>query len=137
MLMLLAVITVLGCDCGVRTHSISVSATPDTNFATPIRIDLVWVIDRDLVPTVSQLSASQWFEMRDQMLRDFTNGLEVESFELVVPFEGDLSLSPHGAEALFVFAADSSPGAHRARLDSLETVHLLFGPEGFTVYDGQ
>jgi len=101
--------------------TIAVSVVPDANANSPIAFDLVTINDKDLAKQVSQMTASEWFQKRDQIRLDFVRkgAVSVQSWEWVpgqvVP---DIQISTRKIpKELVVFANYSSSGPHRAKLD--------------------
>jgi hypothetical protein len=101
--------------------TIAVSVVPDANASSPIAFDLVTINDKDLAKQVSQMTASEWFQKRDQIRLDFVRkgAVAVHSWEWVpgqvVP---DIQISTRKIpKELVAFANYSSSGPHRAKLD--------------------
>jgi type VI secretion system protein len=101
--------------------TIAVSVVPDANANSPIAFDLVTINDKDLAKQVSQMTASEWFQKRDQIRLDFVRKgvVSVQSWEWVpgqvVP---DIQISTRKIpKELVVFANYSSSGPHRVKLD--------------------
>lgn len=101
--------------------TIAVSVVPDANANSPIAFDLVTINDKDLAKQVSQMTASEWFQKRDQIRLDFVRrgAVSIQSWEWVpgqvVP---DIQISTRKTpKELVVFANYSSSGPHRVKLD--------------------
>ncbi|AMC37029.1 hypothetical protein VN23_08160 [Janthinobacterium sp. B9-8] len=111
----------------IKLSSVSFSVASQANDDTPIPIDLVVVDDEELLKKLLALPASQWFEQRAQLQRDFPQALYVWSKELVPGQRLDVADAPvkgrRGAVVL-VYAGYSSPGMHRLRLDQQKNVIL-------------
>jgi type VI secretion system protein len=101
--------------------TVAVSVVADANANSPIAFDLVTINDKDLAKQVSQMTASEWFQKRDQIRLDFVKkgAVSVQSWEWVpgqvVP---DIQISTRKVpKELLVFANYSTSGPHRAKLD--------------------
>lgn len=125
-----------GCAASVSTKAFQVVAAPDANRTSPVPVDLVLVRAEALVPVLTALSARQWFEGREQFLRDYPGGLEYRSWEFVprqVLEVGRLPFSDRKGYALLVFADYLAEGVHRLRVDPLEEFRLVLRTDGFEV----
>ena len=62
-----------------------VQTAPLTNQNNPVAVDVLFVYDRDLLNTLLQMSASDWFAKREQLERDYPqrSGFAVWSWEWV------------------------------------------------------
>lgn len=101
--------------------TVAVSVVPDANANSPIAFDLVTINDKDLAKQVSQMTASEWFQKRDQIRLDFVRkgSVSIQSWEWVpgqvVP---NIQISTRKTpKELVVFANYSTSGPHRAKLD--------------------
>ncbi|QBC44929.1 type VI secretion protein [Iodobacter fluviatilis] len=111
----------------IKLSSVSFSVASMANEDTPIPIDLVVVDDEELLKRLLTLSAAQWFEQKAQLQRDFPKALFVWSRELVPGQRLDVVDSPLKGQpglAVLVYAAYSSLGMHRLRLDQQKSVLL-------------
>lgn len=142
-----AILTILGFSLGgcgsdlpsIDTEQLKLSASIDANADSPVAVDLVFAMDADALASVSNLAAAQWFRDRQQLTLAQPTGLRVRSFELaplrsvqyaVVDDEED-------AVGIFVFAAYTAPGTHRARVDRLENPVIRLGRTAFSVEPGK
>jgi type VI secretion system protein len=93
----------------------------DANENKPIAVDLVCVDDKDLAKEVSKMTATDWFQKREQIRQDFprNSAISVSSWEwvpgYVVPYI-DVSMKKT-PRAVLIFANYSTPGSHRAAID--------------------
>ncbi len=124
---LLLLVLLTGCGRSIATRALGFTVTPDANDHTPVPVELVVAYDPELVPALLELTARQWFESRQQLLRDYPRGLRAHLWELVpgqnLPSEA-LPLERRGAAAAFVYADFRAPGAHRIRVDPYDRVVL-------------
>ncbi|MGQ9371234.1 hypothetical protein [Azospirillum sp. ST 5-10] len=121
---------------GIATESVAFEVAPDANANSAVAVDLVFVHDETLLPTVGELTAATWFKNRGQLTLAQPTGLQVQSFE----FMPGQSVPPHAvrgrasdARAAFVFAGYGGDGPHRARIDGIEKVLLRLGAKDFEV----
>ncbi|EMN3920563.1 T6SS protein Cts2N [Citrobacter farmeri] len=111
----------------VELKTVVIDTAADANDNTPVAVDIVAIADASLVPVVQTLSATQWFNARAQLQRDYPGGLQVWSLELVPGSRftaDDNPLSGAPAEATLLFARYRSEGEHRLRLDKTTALHL-------------
>ena len=111
-------------------NSVSIYAELDANENSATAVDLVLVYNQDLIHTLSQLSASKYFETSKQLLLDNPGLLDIWHWELVPGqiVEKFKPFQPKGeAFAAFVFANYLTPGAHRLKVpcNGVVTVLLL------------
>ena len=119
---------VAGCGLGVRaralvgnTIAVKVQVAALANQNSPVAVDVLFVYDRDLLNTVLQMSANDWFAKREQLARDYPqqSGFTVWSWEWVpgqTVQPQALPLQPK-ARAGVIFARYRFSGEHRARFD--------------------
>ena len=112
-----------------------VYVAPNANQNNPVALDLVVVKDKKLRKELMKLSASEWFQKRDQIILGYPKetGLSAGRWEFVpgqvvapVPLK-------HRFAGGIIFAKYSTPGAHRASIDLRKSVRVNLGEEGFTV----
>lgn len=133
-----------GCGLGVRTRALlgstievkaRVAALANQNH--PVAVDVLLVYDRDLLNSLLQMSANDWFAKREQLARDYPqeSGFTVWSWEWV-PGQSvlpqALPLRPK-ARAGVIFARYRSAGEHRARFDPYNGISLELGETDFQV----
>lgn len=131
-----------GCGGGlptVDTKQLKISAAIDANADAPVAVDLVFAMDEDALAAVSNLASAQWFRDRAQIRLALPTGLLVRSFELAPQrsIEYRLAGGEKDAVGAFVFAAYSTPGTHRARVDRLASPVVRLGRSAFAVEAGQ
>lgn len=129
---ILLILLLVGCGRSIATRSLGFTVAPDANDHAPVPVELVVVYDGALVPQLLELSAREWFQGRQQLLRDHPRGLRAHLWELVpgqdLPMQ-ELPLDRSGAAAAFVYADYRTPGAHRIRVDSYARVRLRLTAE--------
>ena len=129
---------VLSCGIGVRTRSlfgerldVKVKIADQANHNSPIALDLLLVYDKALLEELLTLSSREWFERRDQIMRDYMEGRHLDTWAWEwapgqrVPAK-ELPLKAK-AKAGLVFAQYTTPGVHRVRINPHHdiTIHLL------------
>lgn len=124
----------------VKWTQLTLSAAPDANQNSPVAVDLVLVTDEKLLARLSELTAAKWFEARADLLKTYPGELRHGSWEIVpgqvlkVPgqrFEGPRVMG------VLAFANYAAPGAHRARVQTLQgSLVLRFDRGGFDVAAG-
>ena len=143
----LAVLGLSGCGLtdgpvAYELEEITLAAEDDANSFSPTAVDVVLVFDEAVVNRLQGLTAANWFAARDQINRDFPDGLFVRSWEVVpdtvqTPWIlGDEALeNAEGDDAIagFIFADLLSPGDHRARLDRGSGLRITVGRDDFAL----
>lgn len=133
-----------GCGIAVQTRSlfgqelkVQVFVAQRTNQDNPVAVDLLRVFDANLLTELLKMSASEWFEKRDQIKRDYPGKVGFESVEWEwTPGQSvpvlSLPLEP-AARAGIIFANYFAKGAHRVRFDPNESIMINLLEDAFTV----
>ncbi len=132
--LVLALLAMSACAHKVPTRSFQVVAVPAANADSPIPVDVVLVRDDALVAVVTALSAKQWFQQREQLVRDHPDAIAYRSWQFVPGQTIDIDPLPFPSRkgvALFVFADYLSEGVHRLRVDLMKKFRLILRPDGF------
>ncbi len=117
-------------DIVFQTH-----AAEEANQDSPVRIELLWVYDEELVGILSQMTAQEWFDQRTQLERLYGSAAFRSHYWERVPetntieqlyYDGD-------AETGFVFAGYRSPGDHRAEITPSCSLKLQLERDKFAV----
>lgn len=124
------------CAPAVKTRDFAVRTDAEANRQSPVPVDLVLVYDRTLAGELAGATARDWFLRREQIGRDYPDGVRWLSWELVpgqsVP-RHRLPLRRRGARAAFVFADYLEPGEHRLRLDPIPNATVWLGTDGMSL----
>jgi len=109
----------LAAGCGATQLRANIVVEADANSNSPVMISAVFIYRAKLLGKLQEMTAAQWFQKREQLLRDHPKDLEEISWEFVPgqqvpPFEQKLR-----GRALqgILFANYKSPGAHRYFFD--------------------
>jgi type VI secretion system protein len=118
-----------------KPFQLAVTVKRESNANSPIAFDLVEVNDKDLAKQLSQMTAADWFQKRQQIRRDFPkeSSISVKEWEwvpgqVVREISMPLTRSPR---LLIAFANYSSPGPHRVKLDPRAPVLITFDRNDF------
>jgi type VI secretion system protein len=140
LLVLLALVTVANTvpeASGQAKLVMKVNIASDANNDNPVAFDLVLVTDKMLLEELGKISASEWFENRNQYRLDYPEetGLSAGSWEWV---PGQVvALEPITVKREIVggviFAHYFTPGEHRAVIDPRKSFTVTLGAEGFTI----
>ena len=114
-----------------------VNVASDANDGNPVAFDLVLVTDETLLEELGEISASEWFEKRNQYRLDYPEeaGLSAGSWEFV-PGQDVAPQSITVKREIVggvIFANYSTPGEHRAVIDPRKSFAVTLGTEDFTV----
>ena len=100
-------------------REVVIQAAADANRGMTVPVDLVFIIDKSIVPTLQGFTASGWFSVRDTGLGDWDKKTVILSLE-IRPGEQrrldpeDFPAGASGAVGIVIFAGYSNPGLHRA-----------------------
>lgn len=106
-------------DKKLELEEIVIQADVEANRGRPVEVDLVFVLDKTVVPTLSGFTADGWFTVRDTGLGDWEQETVIESLT-INPGEqrrigpADLPAEAGEAVAIVIFANYRNPGLHRA-----------------------
>jgi type VI secretion system protein len=108
--------------------SVAIQAEERANDFSPVAVDVVLVRDQKLVEELLKLTAGEWFQKREQMLRDHPGTLSAHSWE-VVPGQALTKKLPAepAAWAGLVFANYGKGGPHRLRVADAGPVAIRLG----------
>jgi type VI secretion system protein len=112
--------------------SLVVEVAGDANVNQPVALDFVSINDKDLAKDVSKMTSADWFQKRDQITQDFKpSSISIRSWEWVpgqvVPdIKVPMRKKPR---AILVFANYSTPGPHRALVDTSKAAILKLNRE--------
>jgi hypothetical protein len=102
----------------------------------PVAMDVLLVYNKQLLQELLKMSASDWFDKRDQIKRDDPKGdaLSAWSWEWV-PGQRELVELPLQAKARagIIFARYFSRGEHRARIDPHTSITVELLDKDFSV----
>jgi len=123
----------------VDADRVEVRAATDANDNSPIAVDILLVYDVDLLAKVAELPAVDWFAMRDQLKRDFPQGMDVWEYEIVpgTSVVHELTVvDRYRAYGGIVFCDYPGPGDYRLRFDKLKRVYIRLLADHFEVDPG-
>ena len=114
-----------------------VNIASDANNDNPVAFDLVLVTDKILLEELGKISASEWFENRNQYRLDYPEetGLSAGSWEFVPGQVVVLEPITVKSEIVggIILANYFTPGEHRAVIDPRKSFVVTLGAESFTV----
>jgi type VI secretion system protein len=117
--------------------TVKVNISEQANNNNPVAVDLVLVQSKKLFKELMKISASEWFEKRNQYRLDYPKeiGLNAGSWEWVPGQFVKLEPMPFKYKVAggLVFANYLTPGAHRAVIDPGKTVVITLGAEDLVV----
>ena len=108
----------------------------DANNRSATEIDLVFAYKMDLLKSLLKMTAAEYFAIADQLRRDYPELLKIWHWELA-PGQSlnNNSLETGNALGAIVFARYLSPGSHRVRVGSSETIHILLKKEDVCILE--
>ncbi|HTA43779.1 MAG TPA: hypothetical protein VK789_15095 [Bryobacteraceae bacterium] len=144
---LVAVLVVSGCGAAEKLNPTGVLKRPlrldvhidnNANSDSPVAVDLVSVNDKDLAKDLAKMTASDWFQKRDQIREDNPKAADItvmKSWEWV-PGQviGTLQIPmKKKPRALLIFANYGTPGPHRAKIDPSITQEVALNRDDLKV----
>lgn len=141
-LLALTAVTICGCGIVSRTRSlfggkvpVAVTISPQMNQNSPVAVEFLVIYKKPLLEKLLEMPASQWFERREQLLRDYPDGLDAWSWEWIPGQEvGVIELDFRvGAKGGVIFADYFAPGNHRATFQPHKSIRVELEDNGFTV----
>lgn len=124
----------------VALDHVTVDVEPRANNDTPIAIDFVVASDTQLFERLKATPASQWFEQRAQLARDYPNMFSVWRLEVVPGQFLELKENPlkgRPGSGLLLFASYNTPGAHRLLVEHQPSIWLRLGAREMRLLDAQ
>lgn len=117
-------------------QSLSLSADRLSNNGAPVAVDLLLVFDKRTLPVLSALRASEWFNNRQDLLRQYPNHLRVTSWEIV---PGQVIQPTQVAEeqsklvAVLIFANYHGEQSFRADASNMQNVRVHLSKDDFSI----
>jgi type VI secretion system protein len=124
----------------VKTKSVGVEVVQGANDQSPVEVEFVAVRDEELLATLLELTARDWFTRREQLKSDYPKELQTVSWEFVpgqrvAPRK--LGLKRRGAKAILVFANYAAAGTHRQRADPFKKIVVRLAETDFTIEESK
>jgi len=122
---------------GESKLDVKVHVSPAANNNNPVAVDLVLVNDKKLLQELMKLSASEWFEKRNQFALDYPKetGLAAGQWEWVPgqQVKIDKVIVKSDVVGGVVFANYFNAGTHRAPIDPRKPIRITLGDEDLCV----
>ncbi len=127
-------------DNDFELEQVMVVTKPDMNNYGAMKAHMVIVYDRELMRELSVMTSYRYFEMVDQLIKDYPDKMKIYSWDLIAEdrirrwqkidtLKG--TMTPLGG---FIFADyHDNVGAHRARIPNYEKVKITFGRSDFVI----
>jgi type VI secretion system protein len=135
---ILLVLSLLGVSlpaCAPPAMRLSFNVDPDANNNSPVSISVIVAYEQPVIEKLLALSAKQWFQQREQFLRDHPKDVEEALWEFVPgqqipPFAKKLKATP---KLGVIFANYRSPGTHRYLFEPGRPTQLMLGQKGLNL----
>jgi type VI secretion system protein len=131
------------CSTGAKVRSMfggllpmQVSVAPALNENAPVAVDLVVVYDAKVLDALLKLPAAEWFTKKQQLVKDYPNGLDVQKSWEWTPGQEipKQTITYHaGAKKVVLFADYQTDGEHRVTVDPQQPFRLVLGEGDLTV----
>ncbi len=122
----------------VGMSSAQLSVTDKANDGKPLNVDFVAVRNDKLVKKIEALSASQWFEQKQQLLKENHDNLIVWPVKMLPGSQitvKNVPISGKPADSLILFAGYKSKGAHRLILNDIRHPKLEFRDDDVYLFE--
>jgi type VI secretion system protein len=116
--------------------NISLSADKLLNNGAPVAVDLVLVLDKKPLAVLGALRAGEWFNNRQDLLRQYPSQLKVTSWEIVpgqVIQPTNVSEDQGKLVAVLIFANYSGEQSFRADASSMQNVRVHLSKDDFSI----
>jgi type VI secretion system protein len=117
-------------------NKISLSADKLLNNGAPVAVDLVLVFDKKPLAVLGALRASEWFNNRQDLLRQYPSHLKVTSWEIV---PGQMIQPTNVSEdqgklvAVLIFANYLGERSFRADASSMQNIRVRLSKDDFSI----
>lgn len=115
---------------------LQIQPTEETNRNAPVRVELLWVYNKDTAEVLAGLSAREWFAQKGTIQAFYGDAAFESYYWEPVPGQDyiftDLTY-PGNAEASFVFVSYYTPGAHRLEVNPACHMTLRLKRDDFSV----
>jgi type VI secretion system protein len=107
---LMAAMLVLSPGCTLKVKSIDIISTANVNQNTAVAVDVVFLLDEELVETLPEVTARNWFAQKPQYLLRYPQSFVVDPYELTPASSVNVrpktlkNPSPRNAKAVLLFA---------------------------------
>lgn len=122
---------------GESKLEVKVHVSPKANNNNPVAVDLVLVKDKKLLAELMKMSASDWFEKRQQVELDYPKetNLNAGRWEWVPGQQVQVDRVPVNLDIVggVVFANYFKAGTHRARFDPRKGILITLGDDNLCV----
>ena len=122
---------------GEAKLDVKVHVSPKANNNNPVAVDLVLVSDKKLLQELMKMSASEWFEKRNQVLLDYPKETELAAgrWEWVPGKEVkvDRVRVKYEVTGGVIFANYFNAGTHRAPIDPRKGILITLGEDNLCV----
>ena len=120
----------------VWLRKVSFQVDEKANDQTPLRINVVIVYKKELLKTLQEMTADEYFSRVDQLKRDQADDIDIFEWDLLNGQKLlDEKIEPKRltGEGAIIFVRYASPGAHRYAIGEHEKIKILCHEESFEV----
>ena len=120
--------------------TINVILDQDANNTSATAVDLVVTYKPELMKALTKMTAEDYFKIADQIRRDYPETLRIWHWELT-PGQTVANYQVNSQQELYepfgaiVFARYLTPGSHRIRVGSSETIHVMIKKEDLCILE--
>lgn len=121
-----------------KIYLVEVDAENNANDGTPVTIDFVSAYDKQVVDTLETVTASEWFQSKNNYILQFEAKIFVFNKEFVPGHQVQLEYTTgidEDAIANFIFANYHSPGEHRVRVGKFKILIIKLQESDFFVFE--
>ena len=119
-------------------QKVNITLDADANNDTATAIDLVIIYKSDLLKALMKIPATQYFASAEQIRRDYPNMIDVWHWELAPTqtlTDYPITLRDDPAAGAFIFSYYNTPGEHRIRLGTYDTITIRLMKDDFCILE--
>lgn len=111
-------------------NTVNIILDQDANNTSATAVDLVITYKPELMKALTKMTAEDYFKVADQIRRDYPETLRIWRWELtpgqtVTNYEINSDQEFYDPFGAIIFARYFTPGSHRIRVGSSDTIHVL------------
>lgn len=119
-----------------QLKEVTLTSTPDLNDNSPVAVDIVSISSDEISRALEGLTASQWFNQRDQIKQQFNDNIVISSWE-IVPSQRiggqQLPLISKPYVNTFVFVNYNNQSTNRTMIKDTEYITIVLKRNNFVI----
>jgi type VI secretion system protein len=119
-----------------QLKEVTLTSTPDLNDTSPVAVDIVSVSSDEITRMLESLTASQWFNQRDQIKQQFNDNIAISSWEIVPSQRIDAQQLPLISKPYvntFIFVNYNNQSTNRGFIKDAEYITIVLKRNNFVI----